>query len=159
MSFFRLWEDLHHVGDWQGAGNLRPDPKRFVPCHRRDERRHAVQRLHVLPGGNTRDGTCVMKAVEQLSAARLKQKREITQLGEGRKVEGSTREEDPRYSKQSLHKPNCSTGSGWIWTGFSQILTDCTCLGFTSSLITSELTQNLHFKNVYACSSPIIAVF
>lgn len=48
---FRLWENVHYVGNWQGAGHLRPHTERFVSCHRGDQWRHAVQRIYVLSGG------------------------------------------------------------------------------------------------------------
>lgn len=52
-SACRLWEDIHHVGDGQGTGHLRANAQRPVSCHRGDQRRHAVQRFHVLPGGQS----------------------------------------------------------------------------------------------------------
>lgn len=54
VSVGRLWEDIHHAGDWQGAGNLRSNAERPVPCHRGDQWRHAVQRIYVLSGGQHR---------------------------------------------------------------------------------------------------------
>lgn len=49
---FRLWEDIHHVGDRQGARHLRTNTKRPVPRHWGDQWWHAVQRLYVLSGGS-----------------------------------------------------------------------------------------------------------